>query len=121
MHNYILMNYYFSLILRWTGSNTNPHNNDGQGLAGTDRSNIVLLRTVNYPEGTRGRAVPLGMENGHWGNSYPAQLDDDETFLGLSRQLREDLALLTPSMSNYFVGKCPFSKFSYNYYIFIIL
>lgn len=30
-------------FFRWTGSNKNPLNNDGQGLPGTDRSNIVLL------------------------------------------------------------------------------
>jgi hypothetical protein len=29
---------------RWTGSNTNPPNNDGQGLQGTDRSNIIMLK-----------------------------------------------------------------------------
>ncbi|XP_033116568.1 protein DD3-3-like [Anneissia japonica] len=28
---------------QWTGSNTNPNNNDGQGLQGTDRSNVVPL------------------------------------------------------------------------------
>ena len=42
-------------LLRWTGSNTNPNNNDGQGRAGTDRSNIVLLRAQNYPEGDPGQ------------------------------------------------------------------
>ncbi len=29
--------------VQWTGSNSNPNNNDGQGLAGTDRSNVLLL------------------------------------------------------------------------------
>ena len=27
-------------FFKWTGSNTNPRNNDGQGLAGMDRSNL---------------------------------------------------------------------------------
>ncbi|GFO44399.1 protein dd3-3-like [Plakobranchus ocellatus] len=31
--------------IQWTGSNTNPNNNAGQGLAGSDRSNIVLLKS----------------------------------------------------------------------------
>ena len=31
---------------QWTGSNTNPDNNDGQGKQGTDRSNIALLQSV---------------------------------------------------------------------------
>lgn len=30
--------------VQWTGSNTNPINNDGQGLPGSDRSNILMLR-----------------------------------------------------------------------------
>ena len=29
--------------IQWTGSNTNPNNNDGQGTRGSDRSNILLL------------------------------------------------------------------------------
>ena len=29
---------------QWTGSNTNPNNNAGQGLRGSDRSNIVQLK-----------------------------------------------------------------------------
>jgi hypothetical protein len=80
------------LHIQWTGSNTNPNNNDGQGRAGTDRSNIVLLRPPNYPEGD-GSAGPAV---GHWGNSYPADLDagDNMTFLGLSREDRQNLATL---------------------------
>ena len=79
-------------VSRWTGSNTNPNNNDGQGRAGTDRSNMVLLRPPNYPEGD-GSAGPAV---GHWGKSYPALLDtsDNSTLLGLSREDRENLATL---------------------------
>ncbi|KAK3285234.1 hypothetical protein CYMTET_7149 [Cymbomonas tetramitiformis] len=38
--------------IQWTGSNTNPRNNDGQGLAGTDRSNIVPIEDMlnNVPD-----------------------------------------------------------------------
>jgi len=32
----------------WTGSNTNPNNNDGQGKQGTDRSNFVAQRVEQY-------------------------------------------------------------------------
>ena len=39
---------------QWTGSNTNPNNNDGQGKEGTDRSNIALLE---YVRGEGGRGV----------------------------------------------------------------
>mmetsp|Transcript_3013 Transcript_3013/g.4407 ORF Transcript_3013/g.4407 Transcript_3013/m.4407 type:complete len:629 (+) Transcript_3013:1105-2991(+) len=38
--------------LQWTGSNTNNANNDGQGKAQTDRSNLVPIRNlgVTYPD-----------------------------------------------------------------------
>lgn len=38
---------------QWTGSNTNPNNNDGQGKQGTDRHNVALLEKVRG-EGGRG-------------------------------------------------------------------
>jgi len=38
----------------WTGSNTNPNNNDGQGKQGTDRSNIAVQE---YVRGEGGRGV----------------------------------------------------------------
>ena len=31
---------------QWTGSDNNPNNNAGQGKAGTDRSNIALLKEL---------------------------------------------------------------------------
>lgn len=80
---------------RWTGSNTNPENNDGQGLRGTDRNNIAALRGQNYPEGTPNMAVPEGEKHGHYGNNYPEHLNA-ATFLGLPRQDRLNLALLSP-------------------------
>lgn len=80
-------------MCRWTGSNTNPNNNDGQGRASSDRSNIVLLRDQVYPEGTPGVAVPLGRKFGHFGNSYPANLSNT-AFLGLPRSARQSLAVL---------------------------
>ncbi|KAL5516652.1 hypothetical protein EMCRGX_G002039 [Ephydatia muelleri] len=76
--------------VQWTGSNTNPQDNAGQGQAGTDRSNMVLLRSPNYPEGN-GQAGP---SNGHWGNNYPAHLDSNQTLLGWSRVDRQALAVL---------------------------
>lgn len=79
---------------RWTGSNTNPKNNDGQGLAGTDRSNMVLQESRAYSEDSG--QFWTGVEKfGHWGRSYPEQLDD-ASLLGLSRAQRQMLALLSP-------------------------
>ena len=51
---------------------------------------MVLLRSPNYPEGN-GQAGP---SNGHWGNSYPAHLDSNQTLLGWSRVDRQALAVL---------------------------
>ncbi|XP_074661734.1 protein DD3-3-like [Tubulanus polymorphus] len=75
---------------QWTGSNTNPNNNDGQGLAGTDRSNVVLQRVQAYPEGDAGRKANTF---GHWGRSYPAHLDN-ATFLDMTRKEQTKLAFL---------------------------
>ena len=80
---------------QWTGSNTNPNNNDGQGKAGTDRSNVVMLEPQRYDEGS-GVAVPSGNKIGHWGNSYPEHLDDSKiSFLGLGKEDLDQLAGLT--------------------------
>jgi hypothetical protein len=86
---------------QWTGSNTNPNNNAGQGRQGSDRHNAVLLREANYFE------VGLIEEKdgsihydtkidsvGHWGNSYPARIDDEDvTFFGLDWEEMKSLAL----------------------------
>ena len=42
--------------------------------------------------------VPENLKFGHWGNSYPAHLtdNDNKTFLGLDEESRQSLALLTP-------------------------
>ena len=86
-HTHCEATYTLSPSCRWTGSNTNPVNNDGQGTSGTDYSNIVLLRGQNFAEGT-----PEVGTFGHWANNYPAHLDDNMTFLGWNRADRESLA-----------------------------
>ena len=85
----------YNINNRWTGSNTNPQNNDGQGLRGTDRSNIVVLTKQNYPEGIPGRAGPEHMKFGHWGNNYPMHLNT-ASFGGLSKEDLIRLAILSP-------------------------
>lgn len=76
---------------QWTGSNTNPNNNAGQGREGSDRSNVVTLRAQNplHPEPTRN----LGATWGQLGNSYPAHITA-MPFLGLSDMERQHLAIL---------------------------
>jgi len=60
----------------WTGSNTNPNNNDGQGKQGTDRSNICPLTLEQY-EKTDYSEIDGNVEEfdngavGDLGNNYP--------------------------------------------------
>ena len=88
------MNAHVPVLFRWSGSNTNPNNNDGQGLQGTDRSNVLLQDVQAYHEGT---GLPYVGTNkyGHWGRSYPEHLKN-ATLLGLSYEDLLHLALLSP-------------------------
>jgi len=83
-----------TIICRWNGADTNPNNNDGQGNAGSDRNNVLLLRNKNYPEGT-GLQYGPAPTYGHYGNNYPAYLNQSH-FLGLSQQDLLKLAFLEP-------------------------
>jgi len=71
----------------WTGSNRNPNNNDGQGLQGSDRSNICPLTAPQFdkeagtnsndPEGNYGDVDGQQLQResgsvGDLGNNYPA-------------------------------------------------
>ena len=80
------------VIYRWTGSNTNPNNNDGQGRAGTDRSNLVLQMDAdkNTASGVRGE----------WGRNYPASVVN-ASFLDLSEEDLLNLAFLSPGKVRY--------------------
>lgn len=67
-------------FIHWafSGSDTNPNNNDGQGKQGTDRSNAVVLKDSNYDADSdlktqSGETVVNGqLQYGSLGNSYPA-------------------------------------------------
>jgi len=71
----------------WTGSNTNPNNNDGQGKQGTDRSNMVVLRKDQYnktlysnfewDENTNVEDTEIGSQ----GNVYPSYVKNPDGFL----------------------------------------
>ena len=97
MYDAISICFFFSNV-RWTGSNTNPKNNDGQGLAGTDRSNIVVQEERAYLEDSGSYWVGVN-KSGHWGRSYPARLDD-ASMLGMTRSDLTKLALLAPGEGN---------------------
>lgn len=71
----------------WTGSNTNPNNNDGQGKQGTDRSNMVVLRIDQYNKSAYSNFEwDMTYENGESdigsiGNVYPSFVKDPEGYL----------------------------------------
>jgi len=94
---------------QWTGSNTNPNNNAGQGTQGTDRSNVILLRhkppEYQVDAQLKGPHCPVANGNaqtnpdvchtGAWKQSYPARIDDTAptaNFMGLSFETKRALA-----------------------------
>jgi hypothetical protein len=86
----------FLNFFRWTGSDTNPLNNDGQGKKGSDRNNALLLRDKSYPEGNGVQYGPAPTY-GQFGNNYPMRLNESQ-FLGLSEKDLIKLAFLEPGM-----------------------
>jgi len=57
--------------IQWTGSNRNPQNNDGEGRAGTDRSNMVILKPPQFAEGNPNLPVAQDLVSGQFGGSIP--------------------------------------------------
>jgi len=86
--NKIVANVGEYIHIQWTGSDDNPNNNAGEGRAGTDRSNIVLLDNPRYVQGN-----PDFSEYGFSGRSYPMQIKE-ATFLGLPEHDMVSLAIL---------------------------
>jgi len=56
--------------IQWTGSNTNPNNNAGQGRQGSDRHNMVGLG-----QKSTGKDPLVGDGTGALGSSYPKKID----------------------------------------------
>jgi len=80
---------------QWTGSNTQDDNNAGQGEAGTDRHNALVLVQARYQYDQVNDAISTPLGNfGDWGANYPAKLATS-TFLGLNNA---DLITLATSM-----------------------
>ncbi|KAK2182718.1 hypothetical protein NP493_340g02084 [Ridgeia piscesae] len=77
---------------QWTGSNKNPLRYDGEGMLGSDRSNVLLLTSHVYP----GHSTTDMTQFGHLGRNYPAHLNKS-SFLGLSYADRRTLAFLLPN------------------------
>jgi len=77
----------FDLVhFMWTGSNTNPNNNDGQGKQGTDRSNVCPMNGPIYqPDATNSLSGGEGLNTGlsyigSAGTSYPAYVKEPELY-----------------------------------------
>eukprot|EP00128_Syssomonas_multiformis_P015732 Colp12_sorted_trinity150504_noHs@35879 len=100
--------------IQWTGSETNPENNAGQGKRGTDRHNIVMLGTEKYTKG-KGLAAQGMTSFGQYMLTYPSHFDN-VTFLGFSvadaralaihdnRQLGGELSELDDSATYFDLG-----------------
>ena len=76
---------------QWTGSNTNPDNNAGQGKAGTDRSNVIVMHGPNFVE----VGAITANTYGHWSNDYPGFAN--VSFLGLAPA---DIAFLATGLAS---------------------
>jgi hypothetical protein len=88
---------------QWTGSNTNPNNNAGQGRAGTDRHNVVQLKAPVYEEG-QPTNDPL-VTYGQYGSSFPTPNIKEDNFLGFSDADVERLAILSSAEGGAFGGE----------------
>eukprot|EP00463_Aulacantha_scolymantha_P000939 TRINITY_DN163_c0_g2_i2.p1 TRINITY_DN163_c0_g2~~TRINITY_DN163_c0_g2_i2.p1 ORF type:complete len:532 (+),score=94.30 TRINITY_DN163_c0_g2_i2:578-2173(+) len=89
--------------IEWVGSNTNPNNNAGQGRQGSDRHNILTLKSKRYSEVGQNDNAKMNTY-GQFGSSYPAGLDPDkedfQPFLGFSYKDRAKMASLVGVNTN---------------------
>lgn len=85
----------FFYLFRWTGSDSNPGNNAGEGRAGTDRSNMLLLADQVFSEGK-----PKINIFGQYGRNYP-NIIKDNLFLGWRKEDMKKLAILHPGNTSF--------------------
>ncbi|XP_065674333.1 protein DD3-3 isoform X2 [Hydra vulgaris] len=86
-----------AIHIQWTGSNSNPNNNEGQGRAGSDRSNILLLTDLPYPKGNIRQDASIENKKGQYGNNIPTSLTlPNRNLLGLNVADIKSLAILNP-------------------------
>jgi len=81
---------------QWSGSNTNPLNNAGNGLDGTDRSNLMVIGNPVFDDGT---LPTLPATEGQWNRAYPGRVDEAIPFLGLSLADQTYLATLESGLN----------------------
>lgn len=68
--------------IQWTGANSNPQNNAGQGRAGTDRSNMLVIRDVTWPKDGSDEDMAKGCFACH----YPEYITNSTDFLGFTKE-----------------------------------
>lgn len=98
--NYLHVNQGDLIHIQWNGANTNPRGNAGEGPAGFDRSNIVVMADpVYYEEGSEQQPLTFGQ----WSRSYPAVFTKTTgpRFLGLEYDDLYRLAI-PPIYTGYF-------------------
>jgi len=83
--------------IQWTGANSNPQNNAGQGRAGTDRNNIALLREITYPK----EGAWEDEAHGCFACNYPGLISNTTNLLGLPWEEQMMLAYHTNKGSFY--------------------
>jgi len=78
---------YDAIHFSWSGSNTNPNNNDGQGKQGTDRHNICPMKNSNYAGNgetntytQNGKGLQSAADIGSLGGNYPAFVKEPEGY-----------------------------------------
>ncbi|XP_029642903.1 protein DD3-3 [Octopus sinensis] len=83
---------------QWNGSNTNNKNFEGNGIAGTDRNNVVMLAESDFSE--KSKNVPYKLLSfGHYGTNYPTKITNS-SFLELSKDDITKLAHLGNTKGN---------------------
>lgn len=84
--------------IQWTGADSNPANNAGQGRARTDRSNIVPLRKITYPK----EGALEDEAHGCFACNYPELFTNSTNLLGMKRDDLMALAYHSGAGSHYF-------------------
>ncbi|XP_063687196.1 protein DD3-3-like [Bolinopsis microptera] len=85
------------LHIQWTGADSNPGNNAGQGRARTDRNNIVPLREITWPK----EGAFEDEAHGCFACNYPELFTNSTSLLGLGR---DDLMALAYHSGNHYFG-----------------
>lgn len=83
--------------IQWTGANSNPQNNDGQGRRGTDRSNMLVIRDVTWDKANKDKDLAKGC----FACNYPDYITNSTDFLGFSK---EELLQLAYHETTHFRG-----------------